>query len=271
MNRSAGSSRWPSRLAPACWSRLTTVMPVSDARSGDLAAPIRLIPPTGCRSSALAPATRDVAQRAGGDPVRRGTDDSCPAWPGAAGRDDRAPPPAQVDCSHAYSLDPGTYCWHRWSRPAAQVGYLPSQSPVLPRTPPPRGVSSRFTGGQVWRRRTPRPGPAERHLRGTSAWSSGCNGRSRRSSQARRAGRPERSGPDRRLLICRARGTKGWPDLKRLIAGEFGYRSTATGGMTWHRLAPYVGVGVGFVHGQAVSPPTDTSGYSVRNQVVLRA
>jgi hypothetical protein len=53
---------------------------------------------------------------------------------------------------------------------------------------------------------------------------------------------------------------KGLVD-SRLIAGEFGVQLNATGGKTWHGLAPYLGVGVGFVNG-AASPPTDTSGYS---------
>jgi hypothetical protein len=48
---------------------------------------------------------------------------------------------------------------------------------------------------------------------------------------------------------------------ERLIAAEFGIQLNLSGGKTWHQIAPYAGVGVGFVNGQG-PPPTDTSGYA---------
>jgi hypothetical protein len=53
---------------------------------------------------------------------------------------------------------------------------------------------------------------------------------------------------------------------ERLNAIEFGIQLNLTGGKTWHKLAPYAGIGLGLVHG-AASPVTDTSGYSFGTKV----
>lgn len=50
------------------------------------------------------------------------------------------------------------------------------------------------------------------------------------------------------------------PIDQRLIGGEFTVQLNLTGGKTWHRLAPFGGVGLGLVHGEK-SPAADTSSY----------
>jgi hypothetical protein len=53
---------------------------------------------------------------------------------------------------------------------------------------------------------------------------------------------------------------------QRLIGGEINIQFNVTGGKTWHSLAPFAGIGIGLVHGQA-TPATDTSGYSFGSKV----
>lgn len=137
---------------------------------------------------------------------------------------------------------------------AAQVGYLPSQSPFRELT---AGTFVEFTGGRVFGtggllQLGPRNGTSEgvrfvfrgNHTLQLSfgVWTAGT----------------QRTWIDADDSV--AKRNKGLID-QRLIAGEFGLQFNATGAKTWHGLAPYAGVGVGLVHGQA-SPATDTSGYS---------
>lgn len=53
---------------------------------------------------------------------------------------------------------------------------------------------------------------------------------------------------------------------QRLLAVELGIHLNVTGGKTWHGLAPYAGIALGLVHGQA-SPASDTSNYSFGTKV----
>ncbi len=57
-------------------------------------------------------------------------------------------------------------------------------------------------------------------------------------------------------VAVRNRGLVG----QRLYAAEIGIHLNITGGKTWHALAPYAGISFGLVHGGA-SPAADTSGY----------
>ena len=137
---------------------------------------------------------------------------------------------------------------------AAQVGYLPSQSPFHELT---TGSFVELTGGRVFGGGGlldlgPRNGTSEGArlvIRGNHTlqlsfglWTAGT----------------QRTWIDPDDSV--ATRNKGLID-HRLIAGEFGLQLNATGGKTWHGLAPYIGIGIGLVHGQA-SPPTDTSGYA---------
>ena len=137
---------------------------------------------------------------------------------------------------------------------AAQVGYLPSQSPYRELT---TGTFVEVNGGRVLGaggllQLGPRNGYSEGArivLRGNHTlqlsfglWTAGT----------------QRTWIDAYDSV--ATRNKGLID-QRLIAGEFGLQFNATGGKTWHGLAPYGGVGVGLVHGQA-SPAADTSGYA---------
>lgn len=47
----------------------------------------------------------------------------------------------------------------------------------------------------------------------------------------------------------------------RLIGGEATIQFNLTGGKSWHGLAPFAGVGIGLINGEA-TPAVDTSGYS---------
>jgi hypothetical protein len=47
---------------------------------------------------------------------------------------------------------------------------------------------------------------------------------------------------------------------QRLVAGEIGIQLNITGAKTWHGVAPFAGVSFGLVHGGA-NPAIDTSGY----------
>ena len=137
---------------------------------------------------------------------------------------------------------------------AAQVGYLPSQSPFRELT---AGTFMEFNGGRVLGaggllELGPRNGYSEGVrlvLRGNHTlqisfglWTAGT----------------QRTRIDAADSV--ATRNKGLID-QRLIAGELGLQLNATGGKTWHGLAPYAGIGLGLVHGQA-SPAIDTSGYS---------
>ena len=137
---------------------------------------------------------------------------------------------------------------------AAQVGYLPSQSPFHELT---IGTYFEVTGGHVFGSGGlldlgPRNGASEGLslvVRGNHAlqfsfglWTAGT----------------ERTWIDAYDSV--ATRNKGLVP-QRLIAGEFGMQLNTTGGKRWHALAPYAGVSVGLVNG-AASPPTDTSGYS---------
>jgi hypothetical protein len=137
---------------------------------------------------------------------------------------------------------------------AAQVGYLPSQSPFRELT---TGSLFEFNGGYVFGtggllQLGPRNGTSEgvrfvlrsNHTLQLSLgmWTAGM----------------QRTWIDAYDSV--ATRNKGLTP-QRLIAGEFGVQFNATGGKTWHGLAPHAGIGVGLVHGQA-SPAKDTSGYS---------
>lgn len=136
---------------------------------------------------------------------------------------------------------------------AAQIGYLPSQSPYRELT---KGTFIELSGGRMLGsggllKLGPRDGTslgAKFVLRGNhtlqlsfAVWSAGL----------------QRSLIDADDSV--ATRDKGLID-QRLYGAEFGLQLNATGGKTWHGLAPYAGVGLGLVHGQA-SPATDTSGY----------
>src|ERR1019366_3972770 len=142
---------------------------------------------------------------------------------------------------------------------AAQVGYLPSQSPFRELT---TGTYFELNGGHVLGTGGllllgPRNGTSEGLrfvLRSNhtlqlsfSAWTAGT----------------ERTWIDAYDSV--ATRNKG-VIAERLVAGEFGLQLNATGGKTWHGLAPYAGLGLGVVHG-AASPATDTSGYAFGTKI----
>jgi hypothetical protein len=142
---------------------------------------------------------------------------------------------------------------------AAQVGYLPSQSPFRELT---TGTFFELNGGHVLGTGGllllgPRNGTSEGLrfvLRSNhtlqlsfSAWTAGT----------------ERTWIDAYDSV--ATRNKG-VIAERLVAGEFGLQLNATGGKTWHGLAPYAGLGLGVVHG-AASPATDTSGYAFGTKI----
>jgi hypothetical protein len=137
---------------------------------------------------------------------------------------------------------------------AAQVGYLPSQSPFRELT---KGAFLEVTGGQVF------GGGGLLNLGPRNGGSEGLRVIIRSNHALQFSLGMWTAGTERTWIDAFdsvATRNKGLVD-SRLIAGEFGVQLNATGGKTWHHLAPYLGVGLGFVHG-ADSPPTDTSGYS---------
>ena len=144
----------------------------------------------------------------------------------------------------------------------AQVGYLPSQSPFHELT---KSAFIEVTGGQVFGgggllNLGPRNGGSEglrivirsNHTLQFSfgMWTAGT----------------ERSWID--AFDSVATRNKGLVN-SRLIAGEFGVQFNATGGKTWHGLAPYVGLGVGFVQWGGISAHRHVR-LRVRDQSIFR-
>lgn len=136
----------------------------------------------------------------------------------------------------------------------AQVGYLPTQSPFREIE---HGSFFELTGGRVYGGGGlldlgPRGGTSEGlrfvlRAKNTLQFSFGIWTAGTRRTQIDPADSV-------------ATRNKGLVD-QRLNAAEFGVQLNLTGGKTWHGFAPFAGVGLGIVHGQA-SPASDTSGYS---------
>lgn len=137
---------------------------------------------------------------------------------------------------------------------AAQVGYLPSQSPYHELT---AGAFFEVNGGRIF------GGGGLLDLGPRNGTSEGARLVLRANHTLQLSVGMWTAGTQRTWIdaadsvATRNKGLVG----ASLFAGEFGVQLNLTGGKTWHGLAPYTGVAVGFVHGQA-SPALDTSGYS---------
>ena len=136
----------------------------------------------------------------------------------------------------------------------AQVGFLPSQSPYREIE---HGSFFELNGGRVY------GGGGVVGLGPRSGTSEGFQFALRAKNTLQFSFGIWTAGTQRTLIDPRdsvARQVKGLIP-QRLNAAEFGIQFNLTGGKTWHLFAPYAGVGLGFVHGQA-SPASDTSSYA---------
>lgn len=137
---------------------------------------------------------------------------------------------------------------------AAQVGYLPAQSPFREIR---FGQTIELQGGQLFGDGGPiKVGPQDGQILGAR-----INFRGNHSLQLALGGWT--AGAKRYVVDAdKPPATRvSGPINHRLIGGEFTIQLNLTGGKTWHHIAPYAGVGLGLVNGSK-SPAADTSGYS---------